>query len=230
MKIKTIFFDVDGTLLDFKKAEDMAVEKLRVYMEDTSTPEEFSNAYHEVNDRIWIELEQGLITGEELKLERFRRFAAAKNHPASPEDLAEYYMTALGEGAYPLEGSQELLEGLRGEYRLAIITNGLVKVQEARLEAMKYGEIFEEMVISEKEGVSKPRKEIFERCAERMGISLDNSVLMVGDSLSSDIGGGINAGIRTCWYNPGGWKNESPHRPDYEIRHLEELPDLIQTF
>ena len=227
MDIKTIFFDVDGTLLDFKKAEDNAVEKLRIYMKDSTGSEEFSHAYHEVNDRIWIELEQGLITGEELKLERFRRFAAAKKHPAPPEDLADFYMDALGEGAFPLEGSGELLADLKGKYRLAIITNGLVKVQEARLDAMKYSEIFEVMVISEQEGVSKPGKEIFRRTAEKMGIALDDSVLMVGDSLSSDIGGGINAGIRTCWYNPGGWTNESPHKPDFEIRHLSELIKLL---
>lgn len=227
MKITSLIFDIDGTLLDFRKAERNALMELKDYMQDSDAPEDFISSYHRINDRIWIELEEGLITGETLKLERFRRFAKVKMYKGDPEDLSEYYLTALGKGAFPLEGATELLEQLKGRYPMAVVTNGLTKVQEARFAALNYESIFDALLISEKEAVSKPDVEIFRRAAERMGVPLDRSVLMVGDSLSSDIGGGIAAGVQTCWYNPGGWENQSPHKADYEIRELSEILNIL---
>jgi 2-haloacid dehalogenase len=229
MKITSIIFDVDGTLQDFKKAEIQALKELQSFMKDTASLDDFISSYHKVNDRIWIELEEGLITGEVLKLERFRRFADVKQYNGDPQELSEYYLTALGKGAFPLEGATELLEQLKGKYPMGVITNGLTKVQEARFRALKYEDIFDALLISEKEGVSKPDVEIFKRACERMGTSLDRSLLMVGDSLSSDIGGGIAAGVQTCWYNPEGWENQSPHKADYEIRELSELIEILEA-
>ncbi|MDC7234501.1 MAG: YjjG family noncanonical pyrimidine nucleotidase [Spirochaetales bacterium] len=225
-EIKSIIFDVDGTLMDFRKAEVQALEELRLFMGDTASPDEFITSYHRVNDRIWLELEQGLITGSVLKLERFRRFARERSSTIDPRELSEFYLTALGKGAFPLEGATELLQALKGRFPMAVVTNGLTKVQEARFKALAYDKIFDVLLISETEGVSKPDVEIFRRAAARMGVPLDASVLMVGDSLSSDIGGGIAAGIQTCWYNPGGWQNQSPHKADYEISHLSEILEI----
>jgi len=225
--IKTIFFDVDGTLLDFKKAEYNALAGLREFMMTHMPQEEFNKLYHAVNDRLWLELEQGKITGEKLKIERFRRFAEELGSGSDPAALSDFYIRALGEGAYYLENAEELLLSLKGRYRMAIITNGLTDVQEARFRILGFNEIFEAILISEKEGTAKPGTGIFKNAAQKMGIRLDKTVLMVGDSLTSDIAGGINAGIRTCWYNPGRWENHSPWKGDYEINDLMELPAVL---
>ncbi|RDG29853.1 noncanonical pyrimidine nucleotidase, YjjG family [Oceanispirochaeta sp. M1] len=228
LKITSIIFDVDGTLQDFKKAEIQALKELQSFMKDSASFDDFISSYHKVNDKIWIELEEGLIKGDVLKLERFRRFAELKQYDGDPEELSEHYLTALGKGAFPLEGATELLEQLKGQYPMAVITNGLTKVQEARFGALNYESIFDALLISEKEGVSKPDVEIFRRACRKMGVPMDRSVLMVGDSLSSDIGGGIAAGLQTCWYNPGGWENQSPHKADFEIRELSELIEILK--
>lgn len=229
IKITSIIFDVDGTLMDFKKAEIQALKELQIFMKDTASLDEFISSYHKVNDKIWIELEKGLITGDILKLERFRRFADLKRYKGIPEQLSECYLTALGKGAFPLEGATELLDWLKGKYPMAIITNGLTKVQEARFASLNYQDTFDALLISEKEGVSKPDIEIFKRACDKMAVTLDRSVLMVGDSLSSDIAGGIAAGVQTCWYNPAGWENQSPHKADYEIRELSELIGILNA-
>lgn len=229
MKIKALIFDIDGTLLDFRKAEIQALKDLQIFMKDTANLNEFISSYHKVNDRIWIELEQGLITAEGLNRERFRRFSEAENYKGNPEALSEFFLKALGKGAYPLKGATELLDQLKGSYPMAVITNGLTKVQEPRFKALDYENIFDALLISEKEGVSKPDVEIFKRASRKMGVALDRSVLMVGDSLTSDIAGGNAAGVQTCWYNPGAWKNESPHKADFEIRELSELLGILEA-
>jgi len=227
LEVQTIFFDVDGTLLDFRKAEKNALSSLRDFMKSETQEEVFRDLYHKVNNEIWSELEQGRITGEELKNERFHRFARQLDSAADPSALSAHYLNALGKGAFYLENAQDLLTLLKGKYRLAIITNGLTAVQEARFNALDFDSIFDAILISEKEKISKPDSRIFERAAEKIGVSLDRSVLMVGDSLTSDIAGGINAGIRTCWFNPEKWENHSPFKPDYEIHSLMELIEIL---
>jgi len=229
MEIKTLFFDADGTLLDFKKAEAVALTELKEFMGVTMPDPEFKDLYHGINDTLWRELEQGKVTGEELKTERFRRFSRSLGSDADPEELSSFYLKTLGRGAFYLEHARELLNDLKGKYRMAMITNGLTAVQEARFEALDFHTIFDALLISEKENTAKPGAGIFQRAAQRMGITLDGSVLMVGDSLTSDIAGGINAGIRTCWYNPEGWENLSPWKPDFEIHNLMELKEVLAS-
>ncbi len=223
MPITTILFDVDGTLLDFKRAEANALDRLQGFAGSPLDAREFLRLYEEVNHKIWQELEEGLLSAAELKIERFRRFARAAHTAKSPDALSEYYQEALGQGSYPLAESRELLQCLKGRFKLGIITNGLVKVQNPRHKAAGFDQIFDTILISEEEGVSKPDPEIFRRAARRLNTPLDDRVLMVGDSLVSDIQGGIRAGVKTCWYNPGGWPNESPWKSDWEIRNLMEL-------
>lgn len=229
MTISTIFFDADGTLLDFRKAELEALKRLMVHMKIQGSPEDFINSYHRINDKIWLELEEGIITAEELKSERFRRVAREMNWEGDPAELSAFYLRALGEGHFTIEGAGELLESLKGKFRLVMITNGLTLVQEARFGSLGYDSIFDEILISEKEGVAKPDVEIFRRAAERLGIELDDKVLMVGDSLTSDIAGGIAAGIRTCWFNPEGWENQSPHKASFETGSLDELSKILNS-
>jgi len=223
----TLFFDADGTILDFRKTEREALESLRGSIETSLPPEEFRKAYHGVNDRLWVELEQGAVSASELKIERFRRFADLLNIPTAPEALSDLYLKRLGEGSYFLPGALEMLRKLKGHYRMAVLTNGLTVVQEARFNRPEFRELFEQVLISEKEGTAKPDADMFRRAADRMGMPLSDRIMMIGDSLTSDIAGGINAGIRTCWYNPGGWKNQSPWKPDMEASGFDELLKML---
>jgi 2-haloacid dehalogenase len=227
MGIKTIFFDADGTLLDFRKAENKALTGLKDFMGSDLSQEDFIKTYHKINDRIWMELEEGSITAAELKQERFHRFAAAMKSKVSARELSEFYLRALGQGCFYLKDAQNLLKALQEDFPMAMITNGLTAVQEARFEALGFYDLFTEILISETEGIAKPDPEIFKRAAQRMGVPLNKEILMVGDSLSSDIAGGIAAGISTCWYSPGVWENHSSHKADYEIQSLMEILEIL---
>jgi YjjG family noncanonical pyrimidine nucleotidase len=222
-----LLFDVDGTLLDFKKAEKNALENTRKDMKCDLSPDEFRKIYHRVNERIWLELEEGKIKGEELKVERFRRFLSELNSSLDPVETALYYLTKLGEESHFLEGADSLLESLALHYTMGVITNGLTMVQEARFNRPEFN-VFKSVVISEKAGVAKPDTGIFRIAAEELDVELNKRVLIIGDSLTSDIAGGIKAGISTCWYNPEGWENQSPWQADLEVQSFDELSAILQ--
>ena len=218
-----LLFDADGTILDFAQSEKNALEKLRETMGCRLEEKAFRKAYHEVNNKIWLELEEGKISGKELKSERFTRFARVIGSATTPAKLSERYLTYLGEESHFLEGADSLIQKLSARYPMGVITNGLSVVQKARFDRPEFREAFREMIISEEVGTAKPGIEIFRITAKRMKVSLSRRILIIGDSLTSDIAGGINAGISTCWYNPGGWENQSPWVPDKEVRSFEEL-------
>lgn len=224
---QTLLFDADGTLLDFKRSERNALEHSRTEMKSSLSSDEFRQVYHRVNSALWIELEEGKISPAELKTERFRRFAIELGISRDPQELSDYYLRKLGEESHFLPGALSLLKTLAPHYQMGLITNGLTIVQEARFNRPEIQDYFRSIVISEKVGSAKPSKEIFRHSAEDLKIELNKKVLIIGDSLSSDIAGGINAGISTCWYNPGGWKNESPWKGDLEVRSFGELQDIL---
>ena len=222
-----LFFDVDGTLLDFKLAESNALEETRLFMDSPLPPAEFRKTYHTVNDTLWLELEEGKITGKELKEERFRRFTALLKSSMDPGILSDFYLEHLGKESHFLDGAEEVIRLLAPRYPMGVITNGLIRVQKARLNRPEISKAFRSITISEETGVAKPSSEIFRIASRDLGQDLSQRVLMIGDSLYSDIAGGINAGISTCWYNPGKWTNQSPWTPDYEIEDLRELLPLL---
>ena len=226
LPFEALLFDADGTLLDFKKAEENALEDTRNHMGCDLSPEKFRKVYHSVNDKIWLELEQGRIKGEDLKVERFRRFLSELDSPLDPEETALYYLKNLGAESHFLEGADTLLTALAPHYTMGVITNGLTMVQEARFNRREFS-VFQSIVISEKAGAAKPDPRIFRIAADDLGIELNKRILIIGDSLTSDIAGGINAGISTCWYNPGGWENQSPWKADLEVRDFRELTALL---
>ena len=235
MPYSAVFFDADSTLLDFGKAENHALRSIYKMMGEPCSYEKFFEIYDEVNRQIWTELEEKTITPDQLKTERFRRFAAALPSPGTasgtevdPQKLSDAYLKGLGEGAYYLDGAEELLKALKGKYPLAMLTNGLTIVQEARFAALNFYEIFDVVLISEKEGIAKPDPALFQMAAEKMNLSLDKNILMIGDGLGSDIAGAINAGITSCWYNPGKWENQSPWKADYELASLEEVHRVLE--
>ncbi len=230
-KYETLLFDLDGTLLDFRLAETNALENLREAMDNPLPPEEFRKIYHKVNDAIWLELEQGFITGKELKTERFRRFSRDLPSSRDPEELSEMYLHYLGKESHFYPGAVSLITELaEAGYAMGVITNGLSGVQKNRLDRREFQLNFTSFTISEDVGYAKPSREIFEIVSENMGVPLSEKVLIIGDSLTSDIAGGIQAGISTCWYNPGKWENQSPWKPDMEVSDFGELKEALLSW
>ena len=227
MKYEIIIFDADDTLFDFKKSEREAFKNAMLEFDIEYDENHHLKIYHGINAAIWREFENGLITQEKLKVERFRRLSDSLELSFDENKFAKAYMEHLANQSFLLEGSMELVESLHKDYRLAIITNGLKDVQNKRIRRSVIAQYFEDVVISEEVKVSKPDPKIFEHALNNIKHTDKNKVLIVGDSLSSDIQGGINFGIDTCWYNPNGIDNKTGIIPTYEIANLLQLKDIL---
>lgn len=227
MKYEIILFDADDTLFDFKKSEKEAFRNTILEFNIQYDENYHLRIYQEVNTAIWKELEAGLITQEKLKVERFKRLSDSLKVNFDENEFATAYMKHLANGSFLFEESLELVKSLHKNYRLAIISNGLKDVQNKRIRKSIISEYFEEIVISEEVKVSKPDPKIFEYALNNMKHTNKNKVLIVGDSLTSDIQGGINFGIDTCWYNPNRIENKTVIIPTYEISNFNELKHIL---
>lgn len=227
MKYKVILFDADETLFDFKKAEREAFKNTMIDFGVDYDESYHFNTYEEINSAIWKELEQGLITQEKLKIERFRRFINKIEMNFDENEVASTYMKYLGEGSFLFEGAIELIEDLSNKYTLSIVTNGLTIVQERRIKKSVIAKYFKDIVISEEVGIAKPHPDIFEHAISNLGEFKKDEILMIGDNLSSDIRGGINYNIDTCWYNPNKVENKSNLSPTYEMADYKEIRNLL---
>lgn len=227
MKYEIIIFDADETLFDFEKSEREAFKNTIpefgiVYDENYHLKE-----YKEINTAIWKEFENGLITQNELKVERFKRLSVRLNAGFDEAEFAKSYMKHLSYASFLFDDSIKLVESLYENYRLAIVTNGLTDVQDRRIRKSVIAKYFQDIVISEEVNAAKPDPKIFEIVLKNINHADKSKVLMVGDSLTSDIQGGINFGIDTCWYNPN--KSLSNKiKPTFEIHNLMELKDILE--
>ena len=227
MKYKVLLFDADDTLFDFKKTEEFALEDaLRKIGIDYRRDYHLSH-YKDINSKIWKELEEGRIALKKLKTERFKRYFHRLGVEFDHMDFANIYMDSLGEGSFLFDDAKRIVEELSQSTRMAIITNGLSKVQDKRIRGSIISHHFEEIIVSEEVDIIKPDPEIFQLTMEKINHRDKSSVLMIGDSLVSDIQGGINYGIDTCWYNPQAKENNRGITPTYEVRSLKELKELI---
>lgn len=226
-KYKVVLFDADDTLFDFKKSETHAFMTTLTEYEDNYDENIHLKAYHRINTLIWKEFEMGEITQKDLKVERFRRLRDALGLTFSPDEFAEKYMHHLSQASFVYPEAEALMEKLQGKYKMAIITNGLTQVQKRRIRNAPFARYFQEVIISEEIGISKPNPEIFIHTLEKLDHKDTESVLMIGDSLTSDIKGGEKSGIDTCWYNPEGKENHTSINPTFEIRTLLDLLDIL---
>jgi YjjG family noncanonical pyrimidine nucleotidase len=226
MSYEWLLFDADGTLFDYDRAETTALERTFEQAGYRFLPE-YIQVYRRINGRFWAEFERGQTTVEEIKTRRFVELFDRLQMEGDPVGFGLRYMERLGEQTYLIDGAQELLDALRGRVGLMLITNGFQAIQRSRLARSPIGEYFAGVVISEEVGASKPDGRIFDVAFERMGRPAKSAVLIVGDSLSSDIRGGHQYGIDTCWYNP----RREPRTQDvvskYEIHRLAELLSIV---
>ena len=224
--IRNVLFDLDDTLFDFHKAEKIALTKTLVHFGIDPTEETLA-LYSTINAAHWKRLELGEISREEVKVGRYRELFKTIGVECDPVKATAYYESMLAIGHYFMPGAPELLEELYGKYRLYIVSNGTAKVQEGRIGSSGIAKYMDGIFISQILGANKPDKQFFDICfAEIPDFSLSETVI-IGDSLSSDIKGGINAGITTVWFNPKGIENDNDIKPDDTIKELSEVPGLL---
>ena len=225
-RYRWLLFDADGTLFDYDTAEAAAVtatwERLGLEVADGLV-----EAYRRINAELWGVYEVGGITQKDLQVERFVRLLAELDGGVNPQVLSDSYLVTLSRQTFLLEGARELLEWARDRFRLALITNGIPEVQRPRIRRTGFDRLFPVVVISGEEGAAKPAPEIFDVALERMGAPALEEILLIGDSLSSDVRGGADYGIDTCWYNPAGLELGDGPEPRYQIRRLAELREIV---
>ena len=226
--ITHIFLDVDNTILDFNKAEAIALEKTLSALSVPHSPEVIRR-YSQLNLAQWKLLEQGKLTREQVKVRRYRLLFDELKTDASPEKAARIYEGLLGQGHYFIDGAVEMLQALYGSFHLYLATNGTASVQKSRLKSAEIEPFFEQIFISEELGCNKPETAFFERCFAAIPDFKKEEAVMVGDSLTSDILGGIRAGIRTVWFNKDLNESSGEIRPDHTIKALSELPGLLRS-
>ena len=222
-----LFLDLDDTILDFRQAEHTAITRtLSAFGIDPT--EEITEAYRRINLRCWKELERGTLTREDLKRVRFEKLFQQFEVEADVQAVSDTYMEFLGQGHWFLPGAEEAVERLSKKYRLFLASNGTASVQHGRMTSAGLYPYFEEVFVSQKIGHNKPSIEYFNACFAQVRDFDKSRCIMVGDSLSSDILGGINAGIATCWVAPMD-KDPGAIRPDYRIESIAQLEGLLDT-
>ncbi len=239
-----LWFDLDDTLMDFKLTQRNAFEGLCLALGfDSPNAWPMLNAlYEQFNHPLWKQLEAGLITMDTLRYHRIAQFLQALTDQnlwpqnltseqyrlsQNPQMVADYYEGLLGKGDTLLDGALECCQTLSQHYALGLITNGIHRVQTQRLSTSPILPLFKTVVISETTGVSKPDPRIFEHTANQMNLKRPLKVLMIGDSLVSDIAGGNGFNIDTCWYNPHNLLAPADYTPTFSVQHLNQLTAML---
>ena len=226
--VEFLLLDLDDTILDFQKGEEHGLRKtlLEAGIEPT---EAICARYSVINKDYWKRLELGEVTRQQVMLGRFETLYKELGVTADPAVSAASYMDNMSSVHFFLPGAEEAVKSLAAKYRLFLVSNGTASAQHRRLTSAGLYPYFEKVFISQEVGYNKPAKEFFDLCFAQIPGFDPQKALIVGDSLSSDIQGGINAGIRTCWFNPHGNPGRPDIQPNYEIVALSELPPLLAS-
>ncbi|QUX95942.1 noncanonical pyrimidine nucleotidase, YjjG family [Marinomonas sp. CT5] len=225
MKYKWIIFDADETLFHF---DNFAGLKHMFAKHDIAFEKQDYDEYQTVNKQLWVEYQNNQITAEQLQTRRFKLWSDRLK--ISPKDLNKQFLESMAEICQTLPGATELVKYLfDNNVRMAIITNGFVQLQQIRLERTGMLPYFSPVVISELVGVAKPHPTIFQHALVQMGNPDKDKILMVGDTLESDIVGGINFGIDTCWLNHHNKTHPKEITPTFQIRSLDELLNWFKS-
>ena len=225
--IEFLFLDLDDTILDFHKAERIAIGKtIREF--GVEPTEEVLRRYHVINKWHWEQLELGKLTRAEVLENRFEMLFGELGVEADKTACARAYEKNLSIGHFFLPGAEEAVDALSKKYRLFLASNGTASVQKGRMTSANLYRFFERVFVSQEIGHNKPSKAYFDACFAQIPGFDPEKAMIVGDSLSSDILGGIRAGIKTVWVNPGHGPGREDIRPDYEIEALSQLEALLE--
>lgn len=227
-----LLFDADHTLLDFDTSEAYAFRASCARME-LEYREEWFPIYKGINRSLWQELEQGRISSEQLRLQRFQKFCDALPSGSIRPDLeagrfSGIFLEELQNTAFLIDGAKEILHQLAPHVPLAIVTNGIRETQHKRLERTGLKHLFRHIIVSEDAGAAKPHPDFFHHTMKLLGTAVKKErVLVIGDNLGSDILGANRAGLPSCWFNPGNAENPGTAKYDFEIQNLSQLADIV---
>ena len=227
--IRNIFLDLDDTIFDFHFAEADALRRL-LRLHGIEPTEAILQRYSEINDAHWKRLERGELTRAEVQVGRFAQLFAEMGVDLDPEASNIRYKELIAESHRYIDGAEQLLADLRqNEYRIYIVSNGSKSVQTGRLTSAGLLDFFDGVFLSEELGVEKPNVAFFEKCFAAIKDGFIHETVILGDSLTSDILGGIRTGIKTCWFNPRGICARADIVPDKEISHLSQFLPWLKT-
>lgn len=225
---RCLLIDMDDTVLDFKKSEYVAIRKTLQQMGLEPT-DAVCRRYSEINDGYWKRLERKEVTRRQLQVGRFADLFAEFGMDADGESCADRYMENLAQGHDFMPGAEQALERLSSKYKLYLASNGNADTQRSRIALAGIEKYFKGIFISGEIGINKPDRGFFEACFAAMEDFDPTKTMIVGDSLSSDIQGGKNAGIATCWVAPLDKAAPEELQPDYQIESLTQLEALLET-
>lgn len=224
MRYGTLLFDLDHTLFD-SDASEVEAYAHTMAMIGLADPGDHFDRYVTINREMWQAVEAGTMQPDEVRFRRFERFTSELAIDADPVAMAEAFVWGLGAHGELYDGARELLDAAMRVARLAMVTNGLSEVQRARIERLQLDRYFDAVVISSEVGVTKPRGEIFDIAFDALGRPAKDTAVMIGDSLTSDMRGGADYGIATCWFN----RHGAPAGPDDVVTHeVSELSQILQ--
>ena len=221
-----VLLDLDNTILNFNKAEHHALD-MALRTQGLPFSDEIAALYHEINNRYWEMLEDGILARDQVLVKRYEALFRALGLHGDAKKTQALYEDFLSEGHWFIPGAEEMLRTLSGKYRLFICSNGTQRVQDGRIRSAGIAPFFEKIFISEHMDGNKPEARFFDQCFREIPGFDRSRAIILGDSLTSDIRGGVNAGILSCWFNPQGRENTGSVRPDYEIRALAEFEGLL---
>ncbi len=229
-KFTTILWDVDNTLLDFNYSMRHSLKTCFRSIGEKVT-DEMIDRYSQINDDWWARLERSEVTKEQLLKGRFVDFFeeyGLKHIDVVPFQLE--YQRNLGTIYSYVDDSLTICKALQTKYKQYVVTNGVSASQRSKLNLSGFGDVMKDLFISEEVGYNKPQKEFFEYCLSKIEEKEVERILIVGDSISSDIQGGNSVGIQTCWYNPGERVKPDNCKIDYEITDLHQVYDILEIF
>ncbi|MGX7420013.1 YjjG family noncanonical pyrimidine nucleotidase [Carnobacterium gallinarum] len=223
---QTLLFDVDDTLLDFGAAENQA---LALLFKEQGIPftKEIEETYQTINKGLWEDFEQGKLERDELVNTRFYLLFKEFDREVDGVKMEQSYRRFLEEGHELVDGAFDLILNLKENYELYIVTNGVSKTQDKRLRDSGLHPLFKDIFVSEDTGYQKPMREYFDYVFERIPNFNLEKTLIIGDTLGSDILGGANVGMDTCWFNPSLKENTTDITPTYELKTLDGLYGIL---
>ena len=227
-KIKVVLWDIDGTLLNFKAAEKVAIRKCFEVCGLGECNDEMIARYSEINHKYWKKLERGEMSKQDILIGRFREFFELEGLDFSKaEAFNAEYQVRLGDTICFEDYALDVILALKGKVAQYAVTNGTKVAQTRKLANSGLDLLLDDVFISDVIGVEKPRQGFFDAVWAKIGSFEKEEVLIVGDSLTSDMQGGVNTNILTCWYNPNGQENDLGLSLDYEIKNLKEVLEIL---
>jgi 2-haloacid dehalogenase len=221
-----LVFDADGTLFDFRRGETVALQST-TKKHGISYSAQLHDVYAAISAELWRRFELGEMPLEQLRVMRFERLFSDLGYDLDAESFNLDFMDALGRQTQLLPGAEDAVRRLSRHFRLLLATNGIAVVQRSRFSRSSIRRYFEDVVISEEIGVAKPQVGYMQEVFARMGHPPKSEVLMIGDSLSSDIAGGEGYGVDTCWFSPDRRPLDGSPKPTFTIADLSEIDAIV---